>query len=193
MSDEKFTSAAIKLLTATRDMCEWGEEKGLLDIEKVRLTVSARKEKAKELVDAGMSQRQAAKVLGVSHTAIQKDLATKLPNDGNKVATPEQDDDRPTIDKPPRGELWDDQNDKTSDEEVELLPNRKEADADHEEGLRVIAARGFLNRAVEAKKICTIGKLRAPDVTEAMIKAADDAAAAWSKAAHNLRGMITHV
>jgi hypothetical protein len=186
MSDEKFTNAAIKLLAATRDVCEWGEEKGLLDMEKVRLTVSARKEKAKELVDAGMSQRQAAKVLGVDHKTIQNDLANKSPQAGDKVATP-------TIDKPPRGELWDDQNDKADDEQVERLPNSKSADVDHEEGLRVIAARGFLNRAVEAKKICTIGKLRAPDVTEAMIKAADDAAAAWSKAAHNLRGMITHV
>ena len=78
---------------------------------------------------------------------------------------------------------------------VERLPNRKSSsgveDADHEEGMRVIAARGFLNRAVEAKKICTIGKLQAPDVTEAMIEAADDAAAAWTKAAHNLRGMMT--
>jgi hypothetical protein len=67
------------------------------------------------------------------------------------------------------------------------------ADAEHAEGLRVIAARGFLNRAAEAKEIATLGKLQASDVTEAMIKAADDAAAAWSTAARNLRRMIAHV
>jgi hypothetical protein len=64
-----------------------------------------------------------------------------------------------------------------------------ETDAAHEEGLRVIAARGFLNRAAEAKEIATIGKLRASDVTEAMTKAADDAAAAWTTAARKLRDM----
>jgi hypothetical protein len=34
-----------------------------------------------------MSQRQAAKALGVSHTIIQRDVATDLPKSGNKVAT----------------------------------------------------------------------------------------------------------
>jgi hypothetical protein len=41
----------------------------------VVLTVEARPEKAKELVDSGLSQRQAAKALGVSHTTVQQDLA----------------------------------------------------------------------------------------------------------------------
>lgn len=40
-----------------------------------------------QLVDAGMSQRQAAKALGVSHTQIQNDLAENLPENGKKVAT----------------------------------------------------------------------------------------------------------
>jgi len=35
----------------------------------------------------GLSQRQAAKQLGVSHETVRKDLATKLPKSGNKVAT----------------------------------------------------------------------------------------------------------
>lgn len=65
-------------------------------------------------------------------------------------------------------------------------------DDDHNEGLRVIAARGFMNRAIEAKKICTIEKLSASDITEAMIEAAYDAAAAWGTAARNLREMITN-
>jgi hypothetical protein len=65
-------------------------------------------------------------------------------------------------------------------------------DSEHEQGLRVIAARGFINRAVEAKNICTIEKLHASDVTEAMVEAAYDAAAAWGEAARNLREMLSH-
>jgi hypothetical protein len=65
-------------------------------------------------------------------------------------------------------------------------------DAEHEQGLRVIAARGFLNRAIEAKSICTIEKLQASDITEAMVEAAYDAAAAWGAAARNLREMISN-
>lgn len=62
-------------------------------------------------------------------------------------------------------------------------------DTEHEEGLRVISVRGFLNRATEAKEIATLGKLIASDVTEAMIVAAEEAAAAWNLAALNLRRM----
>jgi hypothetical protein len=49
--------------------------------------MTSRREKAKQLTDAGMSQRKAADALGVSHTTVQNDLASLLPNDGNKVAT----------------------------------------------------------------------------------------------------------
>jgi hypothetical protein len=71
------------------------------------------------------------------------------------------------------------------DGKVYRLPVRQElddepSDEDHAEGLRVIAVRGFLNRAAEAKEIATIGKLRPTD----------DAAAAWFEAAQNLRRMI---
>jgi hypothetical protein len=68
----------------------------------------------------------------------------------------------------------------------------RDSDAEHEQGLHVIAARGFLNRAIEAKSICTIEKLHASDVTEAMVEAAYDAAAAWGEAARNLREMLSH-
>ena len=51
------------------------------------LTVEARRKKAKEFVDSGLSQRQAAKVLGVDHKTIQNDLANKSPRSGEKVAT----------------------------------------------------------------------------------------------------------
>ena len=67
--------------------------------------------------------------------------------------------------------------------------SESEIESEHEEGLRVVAARGFLNRASEAKEIATLGKLAASDITEAMIVAADEAAAAWNVAAQNLRRM----
>lgn len=65
-----------------------------------------------------------------------------------------------------------------------------QSDADHEEGLRVIAVRGLLNRANEARELATLGKLQSADVTEAMIQAAESAATAWSAMARNLRRMI---
>lgn len=40
------------------------------------------------------------------------------------------------------------------------------------------------------RDVPTLGKLQAADVTEAMIEAADDAAAAWSKAAQRLRSVM---
>jgi hypothetical protein len=44
----------------------------------------------KALVDGGMSRRQAAKVLGVSHAAINKDVGNKVSKNGNKVSTRER-------------------------------------------------------------------------------------------------------
>lgn len=53
----------------------------------MRWTIAARKEAAAKLIEGGMSQRQAAKVLGVSHTTILNDVANNLPKGGKKVAT----------------------------------------------------------------------------------------------------------
>jgi hypothetical protein len=63
-----------------------------IDFSKYRLTPLARREQVAELAAEGKSQREIAKELGVSHTQVQKDLATKLPDhvakagDGNQVA-----------------------------------------------------------------------------------------------------------
>lgn len=62
-------------------------------------------------------------------------------------------------------------------------------DDDHAAGLRVIAARGVVNHAIEAKEISAIGRLHPSDVTDAMIEAAQDAAAAWKEAAQKLEWM----
>ena len=74
MSDDQFTKIAVSLLTGVKDLVDWGVEGGHTTEEQLRLTVSARQAKAKELVGAGVSQRQAAKLLGVSHTQIRKDV-----------------------------------------------------------------------------------------------------------------------
>jgi transposase len=51
-------------------LVDWGVESGQIDEQQLRLTIEARREKARELVDSGLSQRQAAKVLGVDQKTI---------------------------------------------------------------------------------------------------------------------------
>ena len=63
MSDDAFTKIAGKLLTGVRDLVDWGIEGGHTSQERLRLTVSARREEAFKLIEGGLSQRQAAKVL----------------------------------------------------------------------------------------------------------------------------------
>jgi N6-adenosine-specific RNA methylase IME4 len=84
--DENFTKIAGKLLTDVRDLVDWGIEGGHTTADQLRLTVAARREAASKLIEGGLSQRQAAKVLGVHHSTIQDDLAEKPPKDGEKSA-----------------------------------------------------------------------------------------------------------
>jgi hypothetical protein len=114
------------------------------------------------------SNRSIGEEVGASHT-----LVNEVRKEGGNHFPPEREGrDGKTYHIQPREESDDDETDET------------------EEGLRVIAARGFLNRAKEAKEIATLGKLQASDITEAMVSAADEAAAAWGLAAQNLRRMI---
>jgi hypothetical protein len=80
----------IDLLNATRAIIERDIGLGHVTRDRLRFTIEARKEEVKKLADTGMSQRDIAKAVGVSHTQVQNDLATKLPKTGNKVATPER-------------------------------------------------------------------------------------------------------
>jgi N6-adenosine-specific RNA methylase IME4 len=86
MSDE-FTKLAGKLLTNVRDLVNWGIEEGHTTAEKLRLTVAARRELTAKLIEGGISQRQAAKVLGVTHTQVRRDLAQDVPQSGTKRST----------------------------------------------------------------------------------------------------------
>ena len=97
MTGEKFTKAAIKLVEATFAVCKWGEEGGHLDVDKMRLTIGARKEKAKELVNGGLSLRQAAKVLGVNKRTIARDVGQNAPQSGAQSPRQEKDEEQYTL------------------------------------------------------------------------------------------------
>jgi N6-adenosine-specific RNA methylase IME4/predicted XRE-type DNA-binding protein len=73
--DEHFTNIAGKLLTNVRDLVDWGIEGGHTTAEQLRLTVTARRETAAKLIEGGMSQRQAAKALGVSQSTVRDDVS----------------------------------------------------------------------------------------------------------------------
>jgi N6-adenosine-specific RNA methylase IME4 len=74
MSDERFTKITAGLLTKVRDLVDWGVAEGHTTPEQLRLTVSARAETAKKLIEAGLSQRQAASVLGCDQKTVSNDL-----------------------------------------------------------------------------------------------------------------------
>jgi transposase len=85
-----FTKITTNLLLNVKDLADWGIAGGHTTADQLRLTVEARKVEAKRLVeDQGLSQRQAAKVLGVHHSTVQADLAEKPPKNGGKSATDE--------------------------------------------------------------------------------------------------------
>jgi hypothetical protein len=79
MSDEKLTMLTGAVIAAVSAQVRHLTDEGLVDSEKLRLTIEARREKAKALVEGGMSQRQAAEELRVAHTTIQRDLAHNVP------------------------------------------------------------------------------------------------------------------
>jgi N6-adenosine-specific RNA methylase IME4/predicted XRE-type DNA-binding protein len=86
--DDAFTKIAGKLLTNVRDLVDWGIEGGHTTAEQLRLTVAARREKAAELIEGGMSQRQAAKALGVSQPTIAADvIKNRSQGDQKPIAT----------------------------------------------------------------------------------------------------------
>jgi N6-adenosine-specific RNA methylase IME4 len=87
MSDDIFTKIAGKLLTGVKDLVDWGIEEGHTTAEDMRLTIAARRQLTAKLVESGMSQRDAAKMLGVHHSTVQADLAGKSPRSGGKSAT----------------------------------------------------------------------------------------------------------
>ncbi|HEY2243417.1 MAG TPA: MT-A70 family methyltransferase [Xanthobacteraceae bacterium] len=87
MSDE-FTKIAGKLLTNVRDLVDWGIEGGHTTAEQLRLTVEARRATAAKLVEGGLSQRQAAKALGVDQATVSRDVMRNASkSDAKRITT----------------------------------------------------------------------------------------------------------
>ena len=79
MNTNPLAKITANLMHGVRDLAEWGMETGnltpeALEYEVIRRTPELRRQAASALVETGMSERQAATVLGVSHVTIQRDL-----------------------------------------------------------------------------------------------------------------------
>lgn len=83
-ADKEYSPLVADLLVTAKGFYEFGIKRGLMKPEELELTIAARQQKAKELVDAGMSQRQAAKVLDVSQSTIRDDLKASSNYSGNE-------------------------------------------------------------------------------------------------------------
>jgi hypothetical protein len=83
--DKQFPELAVRPLILARDAVELCADRGFVAEEQLRLTISARAETANELVKPiadggkGLSQRQAAKVLGVSQETVRCDVTQNVP------------------------------------------------------------------------------------------------------------------
>ena len=97
-SDKNLTAIFGNLLCDVKDLGDWGIAGGHIDAAKLRLTVDARRIEAKKLIDAGVSQRKAAKALGVSHSQIRRDTGRDTGTKGAKSGTK-----GPTLDAAGRG------------------------------------------------------------------------------------------
>jgi hypothetical protein len=75
-TDEQLTKIIANFLVNTRELCDWGSERGLVSPNDLRLTISKRIEFTKLLAANGMSQREIAKQTGVSQEQVRRDLGT---------------------------------------------------------------------------------------------------------------------
>jgi N6-adenosine-specific RNA methylase IME4 len=94
MSDEKLTKLTGAMIAAVSAQVRHLVNEGAVDPEKLKLTIEARREKAKELVGSGLSQRQAAAVLGIPRSTLQGDLAVSHPESGRNPSTSDRDERR---------------------------------------------------------------------------------------------------
>lgn len=91
-----------KLLEAVRAVMNRDVQLGLYQPDTLRLTVESRKRIAVAMIEGGVSEREAAKALGVSKTAIRNDIGKdgsghKVTKNGQKVTTTNEDDDDPDL------------------------------------------------------------------------------------------------
>lgn len=171
-TDKEFAGLISNLLVNAKGFCDYGINHGLITAEDVRLTIAKRQEKAKALVDSGMSQRQAAKALGVGRGTVQRDLDRNGPESGPKRATQKKPKPRHVIDTP-------------SDPIVEPCTD---CDTQEEEWQRSLS-----NMAGDAISLPAFWSRQFSEdwskfkVTGEMLTLAEDAAATWSKLAIDLK------
>lgn len=91
---EDLGKATIDLLQATKAIVERDLGLGFVTPERLRFTIQARKETAKELSAKGMSTRQIAEVTGTSHTQVQRDLEHNVPDGVTERSAPSKGDRR---------------------------------------------------------------------------------------------------
>jgi transposase len=97
MTDTKITKHYADLVIAARGLGEQLINTGIVDAEQLRFTIVAkedRKRLAPALKASGMSNREIAQQLGVTHTTINKDLAEgngkNLPSNGTNLPRSEE-------------------------------------------------------------------------------------------------------
>jgi hypothetical protein len=88
--NDKITKSLGDLLVAVRDHTDSLVTENIVKADALRLTIAARAEEAQRLVDSGMSQRGAAKVLGVDKRTIGRDLGHNAPECGAKSPSDSQ-------------------------------------------------------------------------------------------------------
>lgn len=88
MSDD--AKITIDVLLAAKALVERDLRLNLITEEKLRFTIEARRDHATKLVESGMSQRQAAKVLGVDQKTISNDLRKNSSETEENVLTEDE-------------------------------------------------------------------------------------------------------
>jgi ParB family chromosome partitioning protein len=86
--DKRYTKLLSDHLLNAKGFFDYGVDRGLTTPESTRLTIIKRQQEAKRLVNSGMSQRKAAKALGVDKRTIGRDVGQNAPQSGAKIPTP---------------------------------------------------------------------------------------------------------
>lgn len=94
MSDDALTKLTGNVIAAVSAQVRHLVDAGLVEPDKLRLTIEARREKAKALTDGGLSQRQAAEALGISRGALRNDLGHFSPESGPETPASDRDERR---------------------------------------------------------------------------------------------------
>lgn len=84
--DAKYTKLTADAMILAKNLYEYGTDKGLVEPSDLRLTIQARQVEAKKLIANGVSQRVAAKLLGVSKSTVQAAVG-KRPESGQEKTT----------------------------------------------------------------------------------------------------------